>query len=96
MKRSSTPPSGGGLGGFYYGLASNLLAYRAVTAKICQRSPEPLHEVLTLPNGLDAESLIAKSAGSGEPVLHRWMRYCTDRSLRRAVFLRKKGSQPLV
>jgi hypothetical protein len=43
-------------GGFYYDLALNLLAYQAVTAMICQRSSQPLYEVPTLTNGLDAES----------------------------------------
>jgi hypothetical protein len=52
--------------GFYYDPASNLLAYHAVTAVICQRSPPPLREVPTLANGIDAES--SKSTGSGEPV----------------------------
>jgi hypothetical protein len=43
-------------GGLYYELASKLLAYRALTAPICQRLlPQPLHEVPTLDNGLDAE-----------------------------------------
>jgi hypothetical protein len=37
--------------------------------------------------------VIAKSAGSGKPVFHRWMLYCTDRTvaLRRPIFKRKKG-----
>jgi hypothetical protein len=37
-------------GGFYYDTASNLLAYHAVTVT------QPLREVPTLINGLDAES----------------------------------------
>jgi hypothetical protein len=48
--------------GFYYDPASNLLAYHAVTAVICQRSPPPLREVPTLANGIDAES--SKSTGT--------------------------------
>jgi hypothetical protein len=40
----------------YYDPASNLLAYRDVMAAICQRSPQPLREVPTLANGLDAKS----------------------------------------
>jgi hypothetical protein len=43
-------------GGFYYDLASNLLAYRNVTAVICQWSPQPLRKLPALANGLDAES----------------------------------------
>jgi hypothetical protein len=68
-----------------YDPASNLLAYLAVKAAICQRWPQPLHELPTR---------IAKSAGSGEPSLHRWMRYCIDRTgnFETAIFLRgKKG-----
>jgi hypothetical protein len=42
-------------GGFYYDRASNLLAYRAVTAAICQRSPIPLRELPTLANRLEAD-----------------------------------------
>jgi hypothetical protein len=44
------------VGRFYYDWASYLLAYRAVTPAICQRSPQPLRELPTLANGLDAES----------------------------------------
>jgi hypothetical protein len=43
-------------GRFYYDPASNLLAYCAVKAVICQRLPQPLCEVPTLANGLDAKS----------------------------------------
>jgi hypothetical protein len=42
-------------GRFYYELDCNLLAYRTVTAAICQRSPLPLHELPTLANRLEAE-----------------------------------------
>jgi hypothetical protein len=42
--------------GFYYNPASNLLAYHAVKAEICQQSHQPLPEVPTLVNGLDAKS----------------------------------------
>jgi hypothetical protein len=49
-------PQPADFGGFYYDPASNLLAYRAVMATICQLSPQPLHEVPTLVNGLDANS----------------------------------------
>jgi hypothetical protein len=43
-------------GGFYFDTASNLLAYRAVTAAICQWSPQPLRKLPTLAHGLDAKS----------------------------------------
>jgi hypothetical protein len=39
--------------GFYYDRSSNLLAYRAVTAAICQRSPQTLRELPTLANRLE-------------------------------------------
>jgi hypothetical protein len=42
-------------GRFYYDRASNLLAYHAVMAAICQRLPIPLCELLTLANRLEAE-----------------------------------------
>jgi hypothetical protein len=42
--------------GFYFNLASNLLAYRAVMAEICQQLHQPLCEVPTIVIGLDAES----------------------------------------
>jgi hypothetical protein len=37
--------------GFYFNPASNLWAFHAVTSAICQRSPQPLRELLTLGNG---------------------------------------------
>jgi hypothetical protein len=49
-------PQPANFGGFNFNPASNLLAYRAVTAAICQRSPQPLRELPILANGLDAES----------------------------------------
>jgi hypothetical protein len=49
-------PQPADFGGFYYDPASNLLAYRIVTAAMCQWSPQPLRKFPTLANGLDAES----------------------------------------
>jgi hypothetical protein len=49
-------PQTADFGKFYYDPASNLLAYHPVMAAICQRSPQPLREVPTLANGLDAKS----------------------------------------
>jgi hypothetical protein len=49
-------PQRADFGGFYYDRSSDLLAYHAVTAAICQRSPQTLRELPTLANGLDAES----------------------------------------
>jgi hypothetical protein len=34
--------------------------------------------------------IIAKSAGSGEPILHGWMLYCTDHSFETGDFLKEK------
>jgi hypothetical protein len=72
-------------GGFYYGRATYLLAYRAVTAAIYQRSPLPLRELLTLANRLEAE------LKQNPPFLktlfsHRWLRYSMDRSFKTADF----------
>jgi hypothetical protein len=43
-------------GEFYYDPASNLLAYRAVTAALCQQSPQSLRKLPALANGIDVES----------------------------------------
>jgi hypothetical protein len=48
-------PQPADFGGFCYTLASNLLAYCAVMAAICQRSPPPLPELPTLGNRLATE-----------------------------------------
>jgi hypothetical protein len=48
-------PQPADFGGFYFDPASNLLAYRDVMATICQWSPQPLRELPTLANGLNAE-----------------------------------------
>jgi hypothetical protein len=63
-------PQQADFGGFYYDWDSNLLAYRAVTAVICQRLPQPLCELPTLTNTRYIRSrVIDKSAGSEDPVL---------------------------
>jgi hypothetical protein len=41
-------PQPADFGGFYYDLAFKLLEYCAVTAVICQWSPQPLRKVPTL------------------------------------------------
>jgi hypothetical protein len=48
-------PQSADFGGFYYDRSSNLFAYRAVTATICQRWPQRLHELPTLANRLEAD-----------------------------------------
>jgi hypothetical protein len=49
-------PQPANFGDFYYNPTSNVLAYRAVMAAICQQTPQPFREVPTLANGLDAKS----------------------------------------
>jgi hypothetical protein len=66
-------------GRFYYDPASNLLAYRAVTASIRQQWPQPIRKVPKLANGLDAESK-QNPLDLENLLLHRWMHYCMDRS----------------
>jgi hypothetical protein len=59
-------PQAADFGGFYYDPAPNPLAYRAVTVAICQLSRQPLRELPT--RKWIISRVIAKSAGSGEPV----------------------------
>jgi hypothetical protein len=47
-------------GGFYYDRASYLVAYRAVMAAICQRSPLPLREFQMLAKRLEAKLQYSK------------------------------------
>jgi hypothetical protein len=62
----SNMPKPANFNGFYYNLASNLLAYCTATALICKQWPLSLHKLPTLANRLE---VTAKSAGSEDPVL---------------------------
>jgi hypothetical protein len=90
-------PQPADFGRFYYDPASNLLAYCAVTAGICQRLPQPLRKVPTLANGLDAE-LLQNLPDLENLFLHRWMCYCMDNFLveKRARDLQFRPNLPLL
>jgi hypothetical protein len=49
-------PQPADFGGFYYYQSTNILAYSAVTAAICQLLPQTLREMPTLANRLEAPS----------------------------------------
>jgi hypothetical protein len=52
--------------------------------------PQPLRGVPKLANGLDAKSK-QNPPDLENLFLHRWMRYCMDRSFETGVFLAEKG-----
>jgi hypothetical protein len=81
-------------GRFYHNLASNMLAYHAATAAICQQFPQPLLEVPTLASELDAESW-QNPPDLENLFLHRWMRYFTDCSFEGGDFLVEKRARGL-